>query len=144
MKLLSHSIVFAAMAGIACASGLANAADPAPSADSKPRAEMNALRVIRDAATGELRAPTAEELKALLEAERVAREARLTSRARSTGTYAADVLPEQKAVVRHPNGMVSVRLGQDSLTAVKVVPVDGKPHVVHDAAAQSQPAAQEK
>jgi hypothetical protein len=112
----------------------------------KPAPEMNAMRVVRDTQTGELRAPTTEELKALQEAEGEARQARKPSPTPSSEKYAPDVVPAEKSIVRHANGMVSMRLSQDSLTAIKAVPdASGKPRIAHDdATTDAQPRAPEK
>ena len=92
---------------------------------------MSSLRMVRDPATGEMRAPTTEELKGLLEAERQARAAQASSRARSVQNTAPEVLPAEKSVVKHANGMVSVKLGQESLTAIKAETTPNGVRVVH-------------
>ena len=64
-------------------------------------AEGQALRAVRDKKTGKLRAPTADELKALQALERAERRARGE--------------PESKPLVikRHPSGMLSAELGPE-------------------------------
>lgn len=141
MKRLSRVIALAAMAGSLSVGGGA-LAEEAAATGTDASASTNALRVVRDEATGELRAPNAEELKALIAAEQAARAARVSARARSTQAAITDVMPAEKSVVRHANGMVSVRLGQESLTAIKAQPAeDGKVRIVHgheEAAATSR------
>ena len=69
----------------------------------------NGLRVMRDKATGKLRAPTADELKAMEDAEQAARNARGLPQTAKTAP-----------VVRtHPNGMRSAVLGKDQLISLQ-------------------------
>jgi hypothetical protein len=127
MKRVSHVIALAAVTGSLSISAWA---DPA----TKPvdnNAQMSSLRVVRDPATGELRAPTAEELKSLIAAEQQARAARMSARARAPQNTAPDVMPAEKSVQRHANGMVSVKLGQESLTAIKAQSTPNGVKVVH-------------
>jgi hypothetical protein len=68
-----------------------------------------ALRVVRDKETGQMRAPTRDEMKALLEAEKAERKAR--------------GLPEERAmqpvqVRTYPNGMKAAVLGEEFLVMV--------------------------
>ena len=138
MKRVSHVVALAAMTG---SLSITAWADPAPEA--KPAADsaqMSGLRVVRDPETGELRAPNAEELKALLAAEQQARQARVA--ARGVQNTAPEVLTPGKTVQRHGNGMVSVKLGQESLTAIKAQSTPDGVKVVH--AEPSAPAAMEK
>ncbi len=138
MKRVSHVVALAAMTG---SLSITAWADPAPEA--KPAADsaqMSGLRVVRDPETGELRAPNAEELKALLAAEQQARQARVA--ARGVQNTAPEVLTPGKTVQRHRNGMVSVKLGQESLTAIKAQSTPDGVKVVH--AEPSAPAAMEK
>jgi hypothetical protein len=129
MRRIRRCLAFIAMTGSLCAVDMAIAEDTAPTAD---RDTNSALRVVRDAETGELRAPTPQELRQLIEAEQAARSARRASAARATSTTAPQVLPEQQSVQRHPNGMVSVRLSQDSLTAIRSErDSEGKARIVH-------------
>lgn len=83
----------------------AQAPDAAPAG-----AEAQALRAVRDKATGKLRAPTADELRAMEAQERAARRAR--------------GLPEVEAptplVVRqHASGMRSVKLGPEHMMTLR-------------------------
>ncbi len=138
MKRVSHVVALAAMTG---SLSITAWADPAPEA--KPTvdsAQMSGLRVVRDPETGELRAPNAEELKALLAAEQQARQARVA--ARGVQNTAPEVLTPGKTVQRHGNGMVSVKLGQESLTAIKAQSTPDGVQVVH--VDPSAPAAMEK
>jgi hypothetical protein len=127
MKRFSQIIALAAMTS---SLSIAAWADSPPAANSpEAGAQMNSLRMVRDPGTGEMRAPTTEELKGLLEAERQARAAQASSRsARST---TRTILPAEKKVVKHKNGMVSVKLGQDSLTAIKAETTPDGVRVVH-------------
>ena len=140
----AQCIALGAMAGMLCVSSLSSAAEPAATPKPKQESTMNAMRVVRDAATGEFRAPTTEELQALIAAERAAQQS--AAFARSATPTAQQVLPSEKSIVRHANGMVSMRLSQESLSALKVVTdAQGKAHVVHvGEVLQSQPQVQEK
>jgi hypothetical protein len=129
MKRVSHVIALAAVTG---SLSIAAWADQPPAAKSSDGgAQMNALRMVRDPATGEMRAPTTEELKGLLAAEQQARAAQASSRSRAAQNTAPEVLPAEKSVVKHANGMVSVRLGQESLTAIKAETTPNGVRVVH-------------
>jgi hypothetical protein len=141
MKSLKQAIALAAMAGLFTAGALAE--EPA----SQPAAATNAMRVVVDPVTGEVRAPTDTELQALIAAEKAARAAEKAQRAtsRAAATTAQQVMPEQKSVVRHPNGMVSMRMSQDSLSALKVEKdANGKTHLVHEGETLQSPKAEEK
>jgi hypothetical protein len=130
MKALQHALAMAAMAGTLCVAGTALASEPATPPKPKSTAEMNAMRVMVDPETGEVRAPTDEELRALIAAEKSAAQAQGV--ARSAAPTARQVLPAQKSVVRHKNGMLSVRLSQDSLSAIKAeTDASGKTRLVH-------------
>jgi hypothetical protein len=144
MRTMQCVIALGAMAGILCVSTGAGAAEPAAKPQQKQPAGLNAMRVVRDAATGELRAPTTEELQALLAAEQAARQS--TAFARSATPTAQQVLPAEKSIVRHANGMVSMQLSQESLSALKAMTdAQGKVHVVHDAPVlKAQPQLEEK
>ncbi|MFL6548027.1 MAG: post-PEP-CTERM-1 domain-containing protein [Povalibacter sp.] len=142
MKRVSHVIALAAMTGSLSITAWAD-----PDTTAKPAehsAQMSSMRVVRDAATGEFRAPTTEELKGLLEAERQAREARMSARSRAPQNTAPDVLPAEKTVVRHANGMVSVKLSQESLTAIKAQNTPNGVRVVHAEETAASPARMEK
>jgi hypothetical protein len=91
----------------------------------------NSVRVVVDPDTHAVRAPTAEELKALIQAENAARASARTS-ARAAAAAPTQVLPAERQIVRHANGMVSVRLGQESLSLVKAATdANGKVRAVH-------------
>lgn len=142
MKRMSQIIALAAMTGSLSITAWADpdtATQPAQSS-----AQMNSMRVVRDPATGELRAPNTEELKALIEAENQARNARMSARARAPQNTAADVLPAQKSVVRHGNGMISVKLSQESLTAIKAESTPNGVRVVHAEESAASPSRMEK
>src|SRR6188472_741915 len=108
MKRVSHVIALAAVTGFLSITAWAD--PPAAAKPAEGGAQMSSLRMVRDPATGEMRAPTTEELKGLLEAERQARAAQASSRARSVQNTAPEILPAEKSVVKHANGMVSVKL----------------------------------
>jgi hypothetical protein len=128
MKRLSHLIALAAMTG---SLSIPVWAGPDDATKATRDSSTNSLRVVRDEATGELRAPNTEELKALLEAESAARASSARSRSVQATATAQDVLPEEKTVKSHTNGMKSVKLGQESLTAIKVENTASGPRVVH-------------
>lgn len=73
-------------------------------------AEAQSLRVVRDKTTGKLRAPNAEEMKAMDAAERAARKAR---------GLPVVAEPQPAVVTRHANGMLSATLGPDYLETLK-------------------------
>jgi hypothetical protein len=131
MKALQQTIAMAAMAGSLCVAGAAAASEPAN--PPKSATQMSAMRVMVDPETGEVRAPTDEELRALIAAEKAATQAQKPTVARSAAATAQQVLPAQKSVVRHKNGMVSVQLSQDTLSAIKVeTDATGRTHLVHE------------
>jgi len=70
-----------------------------------------ALRVVRDKQTGQLRAPNSDELKEMLEAEKADR------MARGKPESAAEAQPVQ--VRTHASGMKSAVLGEDFLVSVE-------------------------
>jgi len=140
MKSAVRAVAFVAMAGALCTSNAALASDPAKAAAAK---DSNALRVVVDPQTGELRAPTPEEIRA-----QVARENAAAASARSARALAAPrasaVLPAEKSVTRHKNGMLSVKMSRESLSALKAATdSSGKTVVKHDNEV-AQPLATEK
>jgi len=139
MKPAVRAVALVAMAGALCTSTAALAEDsakaPAPKAS-------NAMRVVVDPATGELRAPTAEELRAQLARENAPAAAARSARAAAPSTTA--VLPAEKSIVRHANGMLSAKMSQDSLSALKATTdADGKTTVQHESVS-AQPVATEQ
>lgn len=129
MQSMKRCLAVAAMTGTLCAmsSAIADEIKQEQSADTS-----SALRVVRDAESGELRAPTPQELQQLVAAENAARVNQRAARSSAAASHAEDILPAEKQVIRHPNGMVSVRLSQESLTAIKAeVDAEGKAKVVH-------------
>ena len=124
MKSAVSAVAPVAMAGALCTSTAVLAQDAAKSPAPKTAvpATGNALRVVVDPETGEVRAPTADELQALVAAQEAAQAAASSARSARAAAPAASiaVLPADKQVVRHANGAVSVRLGMDSLSLVKV------------------------
>ena len=142
MKRVSHVIALAAVTGFLSFTAWAD--PPAAAKSTEGGAQMSSLRMVRDPATGEMRAPTTEELKGLLEAERQARAAQASSRARSVQNTAPEVLPAEKSVVKHANGMVSVKLGQESLTAIKAETTPNGVRVVHADETAAAPVRMEK
>jgi hypothetical protein len=137
MKPAVRAVALVAMAGALCTSNGVLAEDsaktPAPKAS-------NAMRVVVDPETGEVRAPTTEELAAQIARENTAAasSARSAARTAAPATTAA-VLPAQKSVQHHANGMVSARMSQDSLSALTATTdAKGKTQVEH-ASETSQP-----
>ena len=122
MKPAVRAVALVAMAGALCTTQavLAEESAKAPT----PKESSNALRVVVDPETGEVRAPTADELQALIKAQEAASAApsaaRSSARAAPAAAAATQILPTDKQVVRHANGMISVQLSQDSLSLVKV------------------------
>jgi len=123
MKPAVRAVALVAMAGALCTTQavLAEESARAPT----PKESSNALRVVVDPETGEVRAPTPDELQALIKAQEAATAAQSSARssARAAAPAAAaatQILPTDKQVVRHANGMISVQLSQDSLSLVKI------------------------
>jgi hypothetical protein len=86
--------------------------------------EANALRVVRDKATGKLRAPTADEAKSMDDAERAVRKARGLPEV-------AAVAPV--AVTRRADGTLAARLGPEYLMTLKAERrADGSVRRFHD------------
>ena len=112
MNFARHSLALAG-AAVALAAGSA----PVLAADqpivAAPAAESTAqsLRAVRDKETGKLRAPTSDELKEIVDAERAARKARGQAEPGETKT--------PLAIRQHANGMKSAVLGPDFLATLK-------------------------
>jgi hypothetical protein len=143
MKPAARALALAAMAGTLCAASVfAEESATTPSSDKN----ASAMRVVVDPETGEVRAPTSDELQALIQAEQAARAAERSTFARAAVTATApEVMPEAKTVTRHANGMVSIRLGQESLSLVKAeTDAQGKVRAVHANETSSVAPAQEK
>ena len=129
MKPAVRAVALVAMAGALCTAQavLAEESAQAPS----PKDTSSALRVVVDPDTGEVRAPTSDELEALVKAQAAAQAAQRSARA-SVNAAATQILPAEKQVVRHANGMVSVQLSQESLSLVKVeTDANGKTRTTH-------------
>ena len=132
MKPAVRAVALVAMAGALCTSYAVLAEDAAKSP--APPATGNALRVIVDPETGEVRAPTGDELAALVKAQEAAQAAASSARSARAAAPAAStqVLPAENQVVRHSNGAVSVRLGMESLSLVKTeTDANGKTKTSH-------------
>lgn len=69
------------------------------------------MRVVRDAQTGELRAPNSDELRAMQAQEKAEKAAR-----KARGEESA--MPEETVVRVHANGMKSATLGEEHLVQV--------------------------
>jgi hypothetical protein len=113
MTFARHSLALAGAAlALAAGSTPVLAADQAPMATA-PAAESTAqtLRAVRDKETGKLRAPTQDELKELVDAERASRKAR--GQAEPSGAKTP------LAVRQHASGMKSAVLGPDFLATLK-------------------------
>ena len=79
------------------------------------------MRVVRDAVTGELRAPTHEEFKAMQEEEKAAKAA-----ARAAGTESAEAAPAAPTRVQRADGSKGMRVGDAFLSfAVVTRKADG-------------------
>jgi hypothetical protein len=140
MKPAVRAVALVAMAGALCTSQSVLAEDAAKSP--APKAS-NAMRVVVDPETGELRAPTAEELSAQIARENAPAAAARSARA-AAAPAATAVLPAEKSVVRHANGMLSVKMSQESLSALKATTdASGKTTVKHESVS-AQPAATEQ
>jgi hypothetical protein len=106
---------------------------PGPAAAPAPAAGVSAQRAFRDPTTGQLRAPTAEELQQILDEERALRAA--TGAREPSG-------PTALAIRRWPSGMRSAVLGPDSLVSLKAQRgPDGKIVITHDRTENEHPAA---
>src|SRR5262245_10422059 len=94
MKSLKQAIALAAMAGLWTAAAFA--ADPA----GQPAGATNAMRVVVDPVTGEVRAPTDTELQALIAAEKAVRAAEKAQRAasRSAPAITEKVMPAERNI----------------------------------------------
>lgn len=89
--------------------------------------QLQGKRVVRDRDTGRLRAPTDDELRQLLDAERAARQAR--GEPEPTGRGAP------LRVRQHPDGMRSAVLGPDYLVTLKAErQPDGRVSITHGSA----------
>ena len=117
----------------------ARAADAAPGASAHAShaapapAEAQARRVVRDKESGKLRAPNAEELEAMLEADKAA------------GITAPSGDKTPVSVRQHPSGMKSAVLGRDYLATLKAErSADGKLVLKHADPAHEHPTAAPK
>jgi hypothetical protein len=129
MKPAARAAAFVAAAGTFCAASVF----AEESATTPPQhSTSNSVRVVVDPDTRAVRAPTAEELKALIEAENAARASARTSARAAAAAAPTQVLPAERQIVRHANGMVSVQLSQESLSLVKAgADANGKVRTVH-------------
>lgn len=132
MKPKACAVALVAMAGTLCAASVF-AEGPATAPTSKDTS--SAMRVVVDPETGEVRAPTAAELEAQLARENAAKASDGVARASARAVAApsaAQVLPTEKSIQRHPNGMLSVRMSQESLSLLKATKqADGKLEIEH-------------
>jgi hypothetical protein len=145
MNGLREAVAIAAMAGSLCVAGLANADESQAAPTPAAATEMNSLRVVVDKNTGKVRAPTEEELAALIAAQNAAKQNAAQARtARAAGAARAPmIMPATKTVQRHANGMVSARMSANTLSALKVEhDAQGNAHLVH--ASEAQPTAVEE
>ncbi len=111
--------ITASIALLGLAMSTAQAAGPQPqegpqqaqSAPNKAEQTLQGRRAVRDTVTGKLRAPSEDELKAMIESERAARTARGQS---------ATAGPVAPMIVRqHAGGMRSAVLGPEYLSTLK-------------------------
>lgn len=110
--MLKRTLALTLVAGAAhlMSAGAATATEPPTTAAADPAAQAQALRVVRDKATGRLRAPTDDELKAMVASERAARKAR--------GLPELEV--QTPLVVRkHAGGMRSAKLGPEYMMTLQ-------------------------
>lgn len=110
----------ASVAALLALAGAAHAGD-VPASDN-----AEALRAVRDKETGQLRAATAQEAKALAEAEKAAR----------GGQAAKPVVVRQ-----YPNGMRAARLTPEYLSTLKADRLPSGALAVSHASASDEPAA---
>lgn len=130
MKPAARAVAFAAMASTLCAS--VAFADDAAQAPVRSDAS-HALRVVIDPETGKLRAPTAAELQAQTERKNAAAASKAApSAARAASRKSNQILPGQKELRHHANGMSSVRLSHESLSLLKATTANGKVEVLHE------------
>jgi hypothetical protein len=128
----------ALLSALSCvlASGAACAAEPAapsaapsatpPAAQPATAAQAQARYVVRDAQTGRLRAPTDEELSAMLARE---------------NTASRMAAPRATVVQKHPGGMRSAVLGTEHLVTIQAQRrANGTLDVSHTDARQAHPA----
>jgi len=80
-------------------------------AAAQPTASMDAMRVVRDKATGKLRAPNPSELKEMLEAEKAQRKA--------LGKPESAAEPQPIEVRSYPSGMRAAVLGPEYLVSLE-------------------------
>jgi hypothetical protein len=100
----------------------------------QPTASADAMRVVRDKATGKLRAPNANELEQMLAAEKAERKAR--------GAPEPSADPKPMQVRTYPSGMKAAVLGPEFLVAVEARrDADGNLVVRHAAPADKPVAA---
>jgi hypothetical protein len=91
------------------------------------------MRVVRDAQTGELRAPNSEELRTMQAQEKAEKAAR---KARGE----ADTLPQETTVRTHAGGIKSATLGEEHLVQVVASrDENGKLVVKHESPADEHP-----
>jgi hypothetical protein len=139
MKPAVRAVALVAMAGALCTSQAVLAEDVAKS---PPPKASNAMRVVVDPETGEVRAPTAEELSAQIARENAPAAAARSARAATSPAPGA--LPAEKQVVSHSNGMLSVKMSEESLSALSATnDASGKTTVKHDSVS-AQPVATEQ
>jgi hypothetical protein len=142
MKPAARAVALVAMAGTLCA--VPAFADESPK--KMPKDTASEMRVVVDPETGEVRAPTNNELKAQLARENAAATAP-SSLARSSraAVRPTHVLPAEKVVQHHANGMVSVRMSQDTLSMLKAkADSNGALKIAHDGESTDHAASQEK
>lgn len=109
--LLSTSAAIAADDKNAAATPAAQTAANA-STTAAPLQQQQALRAVRDKATGKLRAPSQEELESMLQEERAQRRARGEPEVAATSA-------QPLSVRRHASGMRSAVLGPEYLVTVQ-------------------------
>ena len=141
MKSKACAVALVAMAGTLCAASVSaeESATPPTSKDA-----TSAMRVVVDPETGEVRAPTPDEIRsqaARRNASSPAAAAR--SAARAAAPSSTHVVPEEKSVQRHSSGMLSVKLPRDSLSLLKATSSNGTLEIEHSNEAPAPVASEE-
>jgi hypothetical protein len=140
MKPKARAFALVAMAGTLCAASVfAEESATRPTSNK----DASAMRVVVDPETGEVRAPTADELKQQLARESAATAAKSSARS-AAASRSTQVLPAEKSVQRHSNGMLSVRLSRESLSLIKATSQPNGELEIEHAEDTAQPVATEE
>ena len=140
MKSKACAVALVAMAGTLCAASVI-AEESAPAPTSKDA--TSAMRVVVDPETGEVRVPTAEEVRAQAARQNARASAPASRSARAAAPSSTQIVPDEKAVQRHSSGMVSVKMPRDSLSLLRATQSEGKLEVEHTHEAAAPVASEE-